>query len=94
MAEPDRKICRGECGRNLPLDAFSVDHSKRDGKRWVCRTCDSARSQARYQERRAAAGATVRRRVAGAQIAVPRRTSINDPLAPTRTVAEIFGRTT
>lgn len=48
------KVCRGPCGRELPLDGnYSRDPSKADGHRNVCRECDAAR------RRRAAASKVV-----------------------------------
>lgn len=41
------------CEAVLPLDGFSADTRNWDGKRVVCRTCDSKAVAARDQRRRA-----------------------------------------
>jgi hypothetical protein len=91
LAAVSEKLCRGECGRTLPLEAFSVDHSKKGGRRNVCRQCDSSAARARYAERAKANGRRVRGTNAES-IPVARRRSIDEPIPPPRTVAEIFGR--
>lgn len=37
----DSKRCGGRCGETLPVEAFSVDRSRRDGRNLRCRNCIS-----------------------------------------------------
>jgi hypothetical protein len=47
------KRCRGACGQDLPLVAFCLDRSKRDGLNWRCRACQrDAKRGARTQPKR------------------------------------------
>jgi hypothetical protein len=88
----ETKICRGECGRKLALEEFSVDHSKRGGRRNICRQCDAASARARYAEKAKANGRRVRGMSVGS-IPVARRRSLDEPIPPPTTLAEILGRT-
>lgn len=44
------KVCRGPCGRDLPLDDFGADKSKRDGHANACAECERQRWRRRYDD--------------------------------------------
>ena len=46
--EPTEKRC-STCGALKSLDAFAIDRSRPDGRKYVCRTCDHARYKRSYK---------------------------------------------
>ena len=55
----ERKRCTGPCSRELPLDAFGVNRSKRDGRQSWCKACGAAYN-AEHKEEKAARAAAYR----------------------------------
>lgn len=43
MSAAGEKVCRGCCGRRLPLEAFRRNASAPDGRRATCRDCQAGR---------------------------------------------------
>jgi hypothetical protein len=50
-ADPSMRFC-SRCGGWKERDEFAVDRARTAGRKNVCKACDSARSLARYYERR------------------------------------------
>lgn len=56
------RTCR-YCKKELPIDCFNIDRSRRDGHRRTCKFCDNVYSKAYYSNHRAQSTETAKMRI-------------------------------